>query len=114
MKLLEAWTAKGEYIVCDGRCYNPRDEKPVICRCICQGMNHASGWRNATDRTKANAAKWVAERDAQLPDDNKIVRWTVAGSVTSHLKKEFMWDDPRFYYSVSKRAARLARNGNAA
>lgn len=114
MKILECWTAKGEYIVCDGRCYNPRDEKPVICRCICQGMNHAAGWQNATARTRANAARWVAERDASLPDDNKITRWTVAGNVTSGMKKGYMWSDPRFFYSLSKRAKRLQKDGSTA
>lgn len=114
MKMVECWTANGDYIVCDGRCYNPRNENPVICRCICQGMNHVAGWRNATQRTRANVVRWVTERDALLPAENKITKWTVAGSITSGIKKAYMWSEPRFYYSISKKARKLQKNGNAA
>lgn len=96
MKVIEAWTEQGNYLVCDGRCYEPREDKPVICRCLCQGFNHAAGWRNAVWRTRANVAKWINEHDTKQPEGDKIVRWTVAFAVSGRLKREYMWKDERF------------------
>lgn len=94
MKVIEAWTEQGKHIMCDGRCYNPKTDKPVICRCLCQGLNHAAGWRNAVMRTRANVAIWIEE--TKLPDGDKIVRWTVAWAVTDRLQARYKWNDVRF------------------
>jgi hypothetical protein len=102
--VIQAWTRQGEHFMCDGRCFNPRDKKAVVCRCLCQGLNHDAGWRNATSRTRANAARWIKEHDDTLPDDNKIVRWTVAAVVTVRLQPEFMWQDDRFFFSPARMA----------
>jgi len=96
MKVIEAWTEQGEYLVCDGRCYKPRDNGSVVCRCLCQGMNHAALWRVAVQRTRANAARWIEERNAELPDNNKIVKWTVAWAVTDRLIPAYQWHSETF------------------
>lgn len=47
---------------CDAHCYNATGDD---CDCVCGGMNHGAGLRQATENTRQLAEVWVREYAAR-------------------------------------------------
>ncbi|GAB4456972.1 MAG: hypothetical protein Kow0031_38000 [Anaerolineae bacterium] len=61
--LIAVYDSSGCWGRCDARCYDATSE---LCDCICGGMNHGAGIRQATDNTRAMAEQWVMEYTGRL------------------------------------------------
>ncbi|MET8006156.1 hypothetical protein [Nonomuraea glycinis] len=55
---------------CDGRCYTAG--KDTDCDCVCEGMNHGVGLRQAIVNTREHAKRWETNARAQDPEIRRV------------------------------------------
>lgn len=76
MTLIAVYKKSGDKTVCvgrcDARCY---EASQSTCDCICQGVNHCAGQKQAMDNTRAMFGEWEEQyiREKQLTN----VSWDV-------------------------------------
>lgn len=63
--LIAAYNSEGCIGRCDAKCYNATCEH---CDCICGGMNHGGGYKQAADNTRVMAEEWIEEYSSVHPD----------------------------------------------
>ncbi len=63
--LIAAYNSEGCVGRCDAKCYEASDP---VCDCICGGMNHGAGHKQASANTQALAESWMEEYGKQHRD----------------------------------------------
>ena len=56
---------------CDANCYNATG---AVCDCICGGMNHGVGLKQATDNTAKYCDEWIKKYAQEKNVDPKTIR----------------------------------------
>ena len=67
--LIRQIVSDGRKRVCNSRCYNA---KRIKCGCICNGLNHSKGLKQATENT-IKAAEELAKQGLEVKPINYIL-----------------------------------------
>ena len=71
MTLIAVYNSKGGCVGrCDSKCYNAKTE---TCVCICGGLNHGAGRKQALENTRELQKKWIENWKKSNPGTEFVV-----------------------------------------